>query len=183
MASPRRRHGCALLRLQAPLAGSDVHPKRLTSAGILVFRRSGRRTEFLLGHPGGPLWARKDVGAWMVPKGLIEPGEEPLDAALREFEEETGLKPPATLRSLAPLRQAGGKQVLCWAAEGDLDLAGFKPGTFEMEWPPRSGKRATFPEMDRLAYFDGPEALSRILPSQAPLILGILRSLGEQPGR
>ena len=150
------------------------------SAGILVYRRCGPRTEFLLGHPGGPLWARKDAGAWMIPKGLIEPGEEAIEAARREFAEETGLEPPALTHPLTPLRQAGGKTVLCWAAEGDLDLAGFEPGAFEMKWPPRSGRRATFPELDRLAYFDGVEALTRILPSQAPLIVETLRLLGER---
>jgi predicted NUDIX family NTP pyrophosphohydrolase len=152
----------------------------VTSAGILVYRRHGSRTEFLLGHPGGPLWARKDVGAWMVPKGLIEPGEEPIDAALREFAEETGFKAPPITRRLSPLRQAGGKTVLCWAAEGDVDLAAFKPGAFEMEWPPRSGKRATFLEMDRLAYFESAEALTQVLPSQAPLISETLLFLGER---
>jgi predicted NUDIX family NTP pyrophosphohydrolase len=151
----------------------------VTSAGILVYRRTGPAPEFLLGHPGGPLWARKDLGAWMIPKGLIEPGEDPLDAALREFEEETGLKAPAMSQPLTPLRQAGGKQVLCWAAEADLDLAGFNPGAFEMEWPPRTGRRATFPEIDRIAFFDGPDALQRILPSQAPLIRETLLLLGE----
>jgi predicted NUDIX family NTP pyrophosphohydrolase len=151
----------------------------VTSAGILVYRRCGPRTEFLLGHPGGPLWARKDAGAWTVPKGLVEPGEETLDAARREFAEETGLQPPALTHALTPLRQAGGKTVLCWAAEGDLDLASFKPGDFEMEWPPRSGRRATFPELDRVAYFDSAEALTRILPSQAPLTAETLRLLGR----
>ena len=149
----------------------------LTSAGILVYRRHGAIIEFLLGHPGGPLWARKDLGAWMIPKGLIEAGEEPLAAAQREFEEETGLQPPPITHPLTPLRQAGGKTILCWAAEGDLDLAAFRPGTFEMEWPPRSGKRAAFPEIDRIAYFDDAEALTRILPSQAPLIREILQTL------
>ena len=138
----------------------------LTSAGLLVYRRRAGRPEVLLGHPGGPLWARKDFGAWMVPKGLVEPGEDPLDAALREFAEETGL---------TPIRQAGGKHVLCWAAEADLDLTAFRPGAFEMEWPPRSGRRASFPEIDRLAYFDGPQALRRILPSQAPLVEEVLQ--------
>jgi predicted NUDIX family NTP pyrophosphohydrolase len=152
---------------------------RLTSAGILVYRRRGVRVEFLLGHPGGPLWARKDLGAWMIPKGLIEAGEEPLAAALREFEEETGLKPPPISHSLTPLRQNGGKTVLCWAAEGDLDLAALRPGTFEMEWPPRSGKRAAFPEVDRLAYFNDSEALTRVLPSQAPLIRELLQTLAS----
>jgi predicted NUDIX family NTP pyrophosphohydrolase len=153
----------------------------MTSAGILVYRRCGGLTAFLLGHPGGPFWARKDVGAWMIPKGLVEPGEEPLVAARREFEEETGLRPPCLVHPLTPLRQAGGKKVLCWAGEGDLDLAAFTPGKFEMEWPPRSGRLATFPEMDRLAYLDGPEALKRILRSQAPLIretLSFLRAPG-----
>lgn len=140
------------------------------SAGILVYRRAGAQLDFLLGHPGGPLWARKDLGAWMAPKGLIAPGEAPLDAAQREFREETGLEPPPVVRALAPLRQAGGKTVLCWIAEGDLDLSSFSPGHFEMEWPPRSGTRASFPEIDRLAYFGAAEALVRILPSQAPLI-------------
>jgi predicted NUDIX family NTP pyrophosphohydrolase len=152
----------------------------VTSAGVLVYRRTEARPEFLLGHPGGPLWARKDLGAWMVPKGLIEGGEEPLDAALREFEEETGLKPPPVLHALPPLRQAGGKTVLCWAAEGDLDLAGFRPGQFEMAWPPRSGNRATFPEIDSVAYFEGQDALARILPSQAPFIHQTLRLLAER---
>jgi predicted NUDIX family NTP pyrophosphohydrolase len=150
----------------------------VTSAGILVYRRRGPQTAFLLGHPGGPLWARKEVGAWMVPKGLIEPGEEPLGAARREFEEETGLKCPLITRSLTPLRQTGGKTVLCWAAEGDLDLAAFRPGDFEMEWPPRSGRRVRFPEMDRIDYFDSSEALTQILPSQAPLISETLLFLG-----
>ena len=116
----------------------------------------------------------------MVPKGLIEAGEDPLAAALREFEEETGLAPPIDLRPLQPLRQAGGKTVLCWSAEGDLDLAAFTPGAFEMEWPPRSGKRASFPEIDRVAYFAAHEALTRILPSQAPLIQEVLQALGER---
>jgi predicted NUDIX family NTP pyrophosphohydrolase len=148
------------------------------SAGVLVYRRTGPRPEFLLGHPGGPLWARKDQGAWMIPKGLIEPGEDPAAAAVREFEEETGLTCPPLGHSLAPLRQAGGKTVLSWSAEADLDLTAFRPGQFEMEWPPRSGKRATFPEIDRLAYFDDAEASVRILPSQAPLIAEVLSSLG-----
>lgn len=147
------------------------------SAGVLVYRQTGPRPEFLLGHPGGPLWARKDQGAWMVPKGLIEAGENPAAAAIREFEEETGLTCPALAQPLAALRQAGGKTVLCWAAEANLDLSAFRPGQFEMEWPPRSGKRASFPEIDRLSYFNDAEALRRVLPSQAPLIAEVLAIL------
>jgi predicted NUDIX family NTP pyrophosphohydrolase len=150
------------------------------SAGLLVYRQRGAGPEFLLGHPGGPLWERRDIGAWMIPKGLIEPGEDALRAALREFEEETGLEPPPISQASTALRQAGGKQVMCWAAEGDLDLAGFSPGRFEMEWPPRSGKRTTFPELDRVAYFEAPEALVRILPSQAPFIREILPAISER---
>lgn len=140
------------------------------SAGVLVYRRTEHGLEFLLGHPGGPLWARKDAGAWMIPKGVVESGEEPLAAARREFEEETGLTAPSGLRQLRPIRQAGGKTVLCWAGEADFDLASFRPGQFDMEWPPRSGKRVAFPEVDRIAYFAAEAALEKILPSQAPLI-------------
>jgi predicted NUDIX family NTP pyrophosphohydrolase len=150
----------------------------VVSAGVLVYRRSRLSPEFLLGHPGGPLWARKDLGAWMVPKGLIESGEEPVVAARREFEEETGLACPPLDRLLAPLRQAGGKTVLCWIAEADLDLSAFRPGQFEMEWPPRSGRRSSFPEVDRLTYFNEAEAMQRILPSQAPLLAETLTLLG-----
>lgn len=149
------------------------------SAGLLVYRRLGPRIQLLLGHPGGPLWARKDLGAWMIPKGVIEPGEDAVAAARREFEEETGLIAPPALSPLTPLRQAGGKSVICWSAEADLDLAGFRPGSFEMEWPPRSGRRRTFPELDRLAYFDTADALAKILPSQAPLIHETLDHLAK----
>lgn len=151
----------------------------VNSAGILIYRRTGAGVDVLLGHPGGPLWVRKDLGAWMVPKGLVGTDEDPLAAARREFYEETGLEAPPVNQALAPLRQGGGKTVMSWSAEGDLDLTGFTPGNFEMEWPPRSGKRAVFPELDRVAYFDSDEALSKILPSQAPLIHETLLSLAE----
>ncbi len=147
----------------------------VTSAGILVFRRTGPEPEFLLAHPGGPFWRNRDGGVWSVPKGLLEPGEAPLDAALREFGEETGLRLTGALTPLEPIRQAGGKVVLCWAVEAELDLALFKSGEFEMEWPPRSGRTARFPEIDRLQYFSAVEALARILPGQAPLIQETLK--------
>jgi predicted NUDIX family NTP pyrophosphohydrolase len=140
------------------------------SAGILVLRAGPDGPEVLLAHPGGPLWVRRDAGAWMIPKGLVEPGETALQAALREFTEETGLTATGDFRPLKPIRQAGGKQVLCWTVEDDLDIAGFRPGTFEMEWPPKSGRTASFPEIDRIAWFGAEAALEKILPSQAPLI-------------
>jgi predicted NUDIX family NTP pyrophosphohydrolase len=140
------------------------------SAGILVHRLRGGDLEFLLAHPGGPFWRNRNLGAWGVPKGVVEPGEAPLDAAIREFREETGLEASGEFRALAPLRQKGGKQVLCWTIEADLDLTGFKPGEFEMEWPPSSGRTARFPEIDRLEYFGQRAALEHILPTQAPLL-------------
>ncbi|HEY1751532.1 MAG TPA: NUDIX domain-containing protein [Caulobacteraceae bacterium] len=140
------------------------------SAGILVHRQGADGPQVLLAHPGGPLWRRRDLGWWSIPKGLVEAGEAPLDAAVREFREETGLTPAGDFRPLAPIRQKGGKRVLCWALQADLDLAGFAPGEFEMEWPPRSARMQRFPEIDRLDYFGADEALRRILPAQAPLI-------------
>jgi predicted NUDIX family NTP pyrophosphohydrolase len=140
------------------------------SAGILVHRWFAGRPEVLLAHPGGPLWGRRDLGSWTVPKGLVEAGEEPLAAAIREFSEETGLSLGGPFRPLSPVRQKGGKLVLCWAIEADVDISKFAPGEFEMEWPPRSGRVARFPELDQLRYFAVDQALVRILPSQAPLI-------------
>jgi len=113
-----------------------------TSAGIIAHRSGPGGPEVLLGHPGGPFWRKRDSGAWSVPKGLIEAGEAPLAAALREFQEETGLAISGEFRPLTPLRQKGGKLVLCWAVEADLDLSNFAPGQFDVEWPPRSGKMA-----------------------------------------
>jgi predicted NUDIX family NTP pyrophosphohydrolase len=144
------------------------------SAGLIVLRRCAGVAEALLAHPGGPFWRGRDKGAWMIVKGVIEPGEAPLDAAIREFREETGLSVAGPFRTLTPVRQKGGKQVLCWAVEADLDLSAFAPGTFELEWPPRSGRLQRFPEIDQLRYFPADEALAHILPSQAPLLIEAL---------
>ena len=125
----------------------------------------------LLVHPGGPFWARRDDGAWSIPKGEIEPGELPVEVARREFREELGEEPPAAEpRPLGSVRQTGGKVVHAWAAEGDLDVSRIESMAFEMEWPPRSGRRASFPEVDRAAWFDLQTARGKILDAQRPLI-------------
>lgn len=147
-----------------------------TSAGLLVFRRRND-VEVLLGHPGGPFWARKDAGAWSLPKGLVEPGEDRIAAARREFTEETGLVAEGEMMALPPVRQKSGKTVHAFAIEADLDLAGFASNTFEVEWPPKSGRRRSFPELDRLAYFALSAAMTKILPYQQPLLIALERCL------
>ena len=137
------------------------------AAGLLLFRRRAGTLEVLLVHPGGPLWARKDEGAWSIPKGEIEPNEDTLAAARREVEEETGARPAGTFIALSPVRQTGGKIVHVWAVESDFDPASLKSNLFEMEWPPKSGNRRSFPEVDRAAWFDLEIAGRKILPSQA----------------
>ena len=145
------------------------------SAGILLFRQVSAEVEVLLGHMGGPFWAKKDAGAWTVVKGEYEPSEEPRAAARREFAEELGLPAPeGEYVDLGEVRQSGGKTVTVWAVAGDLDPAAVVPGTFEMEWPPRSGRTARFPEVDRGQWFGAAEALRRILPSQAPIVEELL---------
>jgi predicted NUDIX family NTP pyrophosphohydrolase len=141
------------------------------SAGLVVFRRTGADLEVLLGHMGGPFWARRDAGAWSIPKGEIEPGEDPLAAARREFVEELGIAPPTgTPTDLGEVRQAGGKVVTAWAVEGDLGPDAVTPGTFELEWPPRSGRVSTFPEVDRVAWFTLESAAERIVTGQRDLL-------------
>ena len=145
------------------------------SAGLLLYRLKNGRLEVLLVHPGGPYWAKKDDGAWSIPKGEYTEGEEPLAAARREFEEETGICPEGEAIPLGTIRQPGGKLVTAFAMEGDLDAAAIRSNTFSMEWPPRSGRMQTFPEVDRAGWFGKEEAERKILRGQLP----ILRALWE----
>jgi predicted NUDIX family NTP pyrophosphohydrolase len=135
-----------------------------------MYRRRAGALEVFLVHPGGPFWARKDAGAWSIPKGEIDPTEEPLAAARREFAEETGLAAAGAFRPLAPVTQAGGKIVQAWAVEGDLDPSALQSNTFSIEWPPRSGRQQTFPEVDRAAWFSLDVAREKINPAQAALL-------------
>ncbi|HEX8064254.1 MAG TPA: NUDIX domain-containing protein [Allosphingosinicella sp.] len=140
------------------------------SAGILLYRRDPDGVRLLLVHPGGPYWRGKDEGAWMIPKGLIEPGEAPVAAALREYEEELGAKPEGEPRPLCEVRQSGGKWVEAFALEGDFDPAGLRSNEFTIEYPPKSGSFRAFPEVDEARWFTTAEARERILKSQAPII-------------
>jgi predicted NUDIX family NTP pyrophosphohydrolase len=150
------------------------------SAGILLFRRAAAGLEVLLVHPGGPFWARRDAGAWSIPKGEHDAGDvDPRACAIREFEEETGTAlDPARLVSLGEVRQKAGKVVAAWALEGDLDAAAIRSNTFEMEWPPRSGRRQEFPEVDRAAWFGAQEARAKLVPAQAAFVDRLLELLG-----
>ena len=140
-------------------------PKR--SAGIVVFKRKDARLELLLVHPGGPLWKNKDTGAWSIPKGEPEEGEEVLSAAQRELREEIGIEPKGDLKDLGSIQQKGGKTVHAWAFEVDADMVVAQvSNSFELEWPPRSGKRQTFPEIDRAEFFSLEEAAIRINQAQ-----------------
>ncbi len=139
------------------------------SAGILAFRRVNG-LEVLLAHPGGPFWAKKDDGVWTVPKGLVEPGDDLLMTARREFAEETNLTADGAVIALNPVRQKSGKVVHAFAVEADLDLAAFTSNVFEIEWPPKSGRQRHFPEIDRIAYFALPIAEVKILAYQRPLL-------------
>jgi predicted NUDIX family NTP pyrophosphohydrolase len=145
------------------------------SAGILLYRRSGAgELEVLLVHPGGPFWAKRDAGAWSIPKGEVDPGEEERACALRELEEETGAAyrdaAENELVSLGEVRQKSGKVVSAWALEGDVDADAIVSMTFELEWPPRSGRMQTYPEVDRAGWFALPAAREKLLPAQAPFV-------------
>jgi predicted NUDIX family NTP pyrophosphohydrolase len=150
------------------------------AAGLLLYRCRPAGLEVLLAHPGGPFWSRKDLGAWSIPKGEIDPGEDPVAAARREFREEIGLDVTGPLHPLGQRKQASGKLVQIWAAEGDFDPAQLQSNLFELEWPKSSGRIRAFPEVDRAAWFELDEARRRILPGQAPF-LDALAAFVDQP--
>ena len=150
---------------------------RKYSAGLLLYRR-GPEVEVFLVHPGGPFWTRKDARAWSIPKGEFDNDEEPLQAAKREFTEETGFTIFGEFRSLDPLRQSGGKIIYAWAIEADCDPAQLRSNLFSLEWPPRSGKMQQYPEVDRAAWFNISQARGKILPGQAGFIEQLIAGLG-----
>lgn len=176
----RRRTARSARGVTRPLDGSGRRPyalamaKARAAAGLLMYRWRSGRLEVLLVHHGGPFWRHKDAGAWSVPKGEIEPHEAPLDAARREFEEETGITPTEPYRDLGHIRQKAGKVVRCWAftseSAGDIDVSAIRGNSFTMEWPPRSGAMREFPEVDRAAFFDLETARQKIIPAQAGLL-------------
>jgi predicted NUDIX family NTP pyrophosphohydrolase len=150
------------------------------SAGILMYRRRQKIVEVLLAHMGGPFWAKKDLGAWSIPKGEFEPGEVPLDAAKREFHEETGLTVTGEFIPLTPINLSGGKILHAWAVEGDCDASSIKSNTFMLEWPPRSGKQQAFPEIDRAEWYSLDDAQEKVTKGQRGLIEALRRILREE---
>jgi predicted NUDIX family NTP pyrophosphohydrolase len=149
------------------------------SAGLLIYRTKNKQVEVLLVHPGGPFWAKKDQGAWSIPKGEFEEGEEPLLAAKREFKEELGIAvPEGTYFELGSAKQSGGKVVYAWAIEADVDTKQVKSNTFEMEWPPRSGKKQEFPEVDKARWFALGVARQKLGKGQMPLLERLITELG-----
>lgn len=153
------------------------------SAGILLHRSLGGRLEILLVHPGGPFWRNRDLGAWQIPKGMVEPGEADEAAARREVAEELGVQIDAPLAPLGAIRQSGGKVVVAFAARHDMDPATLVSNTIEIDWPPRSGRKLTVPEVDEARWFGLDEARRYMLPSQAPLIDRLARSNPPDPDR
>jgi predicted NUDIX family NTP pyrophosphohydrolase len=153
----------------------------ILSAGLLMYRRRPGLVEVLLAHPGGPFWSRRDEASWTLPKGEIDPGEEPLAAARREFEEETGFAGTPPFQLLGELRQKSGKRITAWAFEGNCDPAALKSNLFEVEWPPRSGRRQAFPEIDRLAWFSLEQARHKLIAGQAPFIDSLEQWLAREP--
>lgn len=153
-------------------------PSARTSAGLLLYRGSGPDIEVFLAHPGGPFWARKDAGAWTLPKGEVEEGEDPLQTALREFEEETGGHAAGPFLELGEIRQKAGKRVIAWAARGDADPTAISSNTVRIEWPAGSGRFHDFPEIDRCAWFPLDQARLRINPAQVALLDRLAALLG-----
>jgi len=153
-------------------------PKRI-SAGILLYRLRDGTCEVFLAHPGGPYWRGKDAGAWSIPKGELEDGDDPLAAAKREFHEETGTKLSGELVELTPLKQPSGKLVYAWAMPGDIDASSVKSNTFSMEWPPRSGRQQEFPEIDRGEWFTIEAARQKMLPGQRGFLDQLQQLLGS----
>lgn len=152
------------------------------AAGIVLWRRGAAGIEVLLVHPGGPFWAGKDDGAWSIPKGLLDAGEDPADAARREFCEETGMTPDDVLTPLGEFRQSSGKSVVAFAAAGDFDVTALASNAFQMEWPPRSGRQQEFPEVDRAAWF-APEAAERkLVPGQRAIVRALLAHVKSRGG-
>lgn len=150
-----------------------------TSAGLILYRMQSGGLEVLLVHPGGPFWSKKDEGAWFVPKGELNVGEEPLAGAKREFEEETGLKPEGEFLALGSVKQKSGKTIVAWAFEGDCDPSSIKSNTFSIEWPPKSGRQQEFPEIDRAGFFTVPQAKAKMHPVEYPLVLRLHELLGD----
>jgi predicted NUDIX family NTP pyrophosphohydrolase len=147
------------------------------SAGLLMYRRRGAEVEVLLAHPGGPFWAARDAASWTLPKGAVDEGEDPLAAARREFNEETGFIPRPPYLLLGELKQKSGKRITAWAFEGDGDPRELQSNMFEMEWPPRSGRMQFFPEVDRVEWFTIAQARQKLLPGQAPFLDALARVL------
>jgi predicted NUDIX family NTP pyrophosphohydrolase len=150
---------------------SSSSPKKKQSAGILLYRLHDDAIEVFLVHPGGPFWVKKDLGAWSVPKGEFDGAENALDAAIRELEEETGIRVDGDFLALTPIMQKSGKKVFAWALEKDINVAGIKSNEFEIEWPPKSGKIKSFPEVDKAAWFNLTEAKQKINNAQVGLLL------------
>jgi predicted NUDIX family NTP pyrophosphohydrolase len=149
------------------------------SAGILLYRLPARGPEVFLVHPGGPFWAKRDLAAWSVPKGEIDADEDPLEAAKREFFEETGQRVDGNFVELSPVRQPGGKVVCAWAVEGEIDAAAIVSNTFSIEWPPKSGKTRAFPEIDRAGWFALDDAREKILAGQQPLLDQLMETIAK----
>lgn len=149
-----------------------------TSAGILLYRFRSETLEVFLVHPGGPFWAKKDVGAWSIPKGEFDEGTDPLEAAKREFHEETGSPISGEFIALTPLKQPSGKLIHAWAVHGDIDASSIKSNTFSMEWPPRSGRQQEFQEIDKGEWFTIPAALEKLLPGQYGFLDELQKKLG-----